>query len=454
MVRAGDVESCLYYVHFETVKDAELLHDAKESLIAESPEAFPPLTGLPGQHHSLPRKPVSPMRSGLENSHHPKNSPHLENNNKLPHDLSSLAKRKPVGHENANISGEARRSKLVGPRPLNGQLPGLRERDLNSMNNDIPGTRLSASLIQNMVHPTYDQYAVKQQQLDELYASNGNIDNHFASSRLSVDSFLSAPALTLIRRHGTDQCNVSKILADGTIEMNGEGYQKFKQRSNVVADGNTISIFRTRLERKHAASDDTPQIVPSTSPSRNWRQSAFIRHLDLSLPEKKTTRQSQEDTGPTSLRRTIFATPWGSPCQFAASIGGRSLQCSYDAPGPAPTLALSELRLNLPPSQGLRPAPRRPSSETGAQSKRSSFMHLHRRGSSENDFNENDHRQEEDANHERLDLKLGQEHAGGGFGGKQAKLGKLIIHPEGFPMLDLLVAGNIALWSRVYKKCR
>jgi hypothetical protein len=51
-----------------------------------------------------------------------------------------------------------------------------------------------------------------------------------------------------------------------------------------------------------------------------------------------------------------------------------------------------------------------------------------------------------------MDLSLGQEFAGGGFGGKQAKLGKLIIEDEGLKMLDLLVATNMALWWRAYEK--
>ena len=52
----------------------------------------------------------------------------------------------------------------------------------------------------------------------------------------------------------------------------------------------------------------------------------------------------------------------------------------------------------------------------------------------------------------RIDLSLGQERAGGGFGGKQAKLGKLIIWQEGFGMLDLLVAANLGLWWRGYER--
>jgi hypothetical protein len=52
----------------------------------------------------------------------------------------------------------------------------------------------------------------------------------------------------------------------------------------------------------------------------------------------------------------------------------------------------------------------------------------------------------------RVFQNLGSEKAGGGLGGKRAKLGKLIIHPQGVEMLDLLVAANIGLWWRAWEK--
>jgi len=51
-----------------------------------------------------------------------------------------------------------------------------------------------------------------------------------------------------------------------------------------------------------------------------------------------------------------------------------------------------------------------------------------------------------------IDYSLGRERAGGGFGGKQAKLGKLIVEYEGQKMLDLIVAANMALWFRAYER--
>jgi hypothetical protein len=50
-----------------------------------------------------------------------------------------------------------------------------------------------------------------------------------------------------------------------------------------------------------------------------------------------------------------------------------------------------------------------------------------------------------------LDLSIGQEKAGGGNRGKRAKLGKLIVHHEGFKMLDLVVAANIGVWWSVWE---
>jgi hypothetical protein len=57
----------------------------------------------------------------------------------------------------------------------------------------------------------------------------------------------------------------------------------------------------------------------------------------------------------------------------------------------------------------------------------------------------------EDSEDTRLDLSIGQEKAGGGNRGKRAKLGKLIIHDEGFKMLDLVVCANMGIWWSVWE---
>lgn len=111
-------------------------------------------------------------------------------------------------------------------------------------------------------------------------------------------------------------------------------------------------------------------------------------------------------------------------------------------------MPVSELRFNLPTSSKVT-TPR------GEESlKRSSFFHKSRHSRNHASFSDSRPSSTEDvrSSFERMDLSLGQEFAGGGFGGKQAKLGKLIIEDEGLKMVDLLVAANIALWWRAYEK--
>jgi hypothetical protein len=112
-------------------------------------------------------------------------------------------------------------------------------------------------------------------------------------------------------------------------------------------------------------------------------------------------------------------------------------------------MLVSELRFNLPSSS----VPSTPKGEES--SKRSSFFHRGRHGRN-NSSASVIHDEAEDVRNstDRLDLSLGQELAGGGFGGKQAKLGKIILEDEGLKMMDLLVAANLALWWRAYERAR
>lgn len=52
----------------------------------------------------------------------------------------------------------------------------------------------------------------------------------------------------------------------------------------------------------------------------------------------------------------------------------------------------------------------------------------------------------DDAADQRIDMSLGREKAGGGNRGSRAKMGKLIIAPDGLKMLDLVVAANVGVW--------
>jgi hypothetical protein len=110
-------------------------------------------------------------------------------------------------------------------------------------------------------------------------------------------------------------------------------------------------------------------------------------------------------------------------------------------------MPVSELRFNLP-SNSVSTTPRGEES-----SKRSSFFHRGRHSRNNSSISVNrDEVEDSKRSMDRLDLSLGQELAGGGFGGKQAKLGKIVLEDEGLKMVDLLVAANLALWWRAYEK--
>jgi hypothetical protein len=112
-------------------------------------------------------------------------------------------------------------------------------------------------------------------------------------------------------------------------------------------------------------------------------------------------------------------------------------------------MPVSELRFNLPSSTPA-PSPR----IDDPSSKRSSFFHRgrHSRNNSSVSVHQDIPVDNKRASLDRMDLSLGQEFAGGGFGGKQAKLGKIVLEDEGIKMMDLLVAVNVGLWWRAYDK--
>ncbi|KAF1945783.1 hypothetical protein EJ02DRAFT_395526 [Clathrospora elynae] len=154
----------------------------------------------------------------------------------------------------------------------------------------------------------------------------------------------------------------------------------------------------------------------------------------------------------TSFRGYVFTSPWNGRCEFVTGAGGGSLKCRHIIPGlqgaPPAAVAVSEMRFNLPTS------PKKATPRAEEMSKRASLFHRgrHSRNNSPQSVDRDDNTEDVRNPMERLDLSLGQELAGGGFGGKQAKLGKIILEDEGLKMMDLLVAANLGLWWRAYDK--
>ena len=316
-------------------------------------------------------------------------------------------------------------------------------------------------------------------------------------------------SLTLIRRYNIKQWTVGKISTQDTqpivsgygqtshgvsIHIMTQGYSRFidpidsfaKQAHTVTekSNGNSDShtpvtaaedqpYFQRHLQVSgHAMSRNQrrrPESTDSTFPHQGTRPSSDLPRHSHQSSDSAESNGSFNNGSPEvmsgSKKGYVLRSPWNGFCEFTTGMAGRSFKCKHSYASSKPSFGpgmhsaqVSELRFNLPSSKTLgSPALKSLVSGTPREAKRPSlFLHQHRRRSSSSFEAKgapgSEYFSPKVELEERLDLSLGQEHAGGGFGGKQAKLGKLIIENEGLQMLDLIVAANMALWWRVYER--
>lgn len=316
-------------------------------------------------------------------------------------------------------------------------------------------------------------------------------------------------SLTLIRRYNGEQWNAGRIMTGSkdfvpddsacssigmSIEVLTAGYSRFcnpegsqrsqkrittkgsRELSSIMEQGSNTSsnegeekaVFRRHLHLHGNARrrNEGRKPVPNESSSTKGARSSFDfrRHSQQSPNGVDPSLNGSSEYKRESPKLHHFESPWNGVCEFSTGIAGRSLKCKHPYPSNNTNFepgihsaTVSEIRFNLPSSAALgRPTLKSTMPGTPREAKRSSmFSPLHNRGSSSFAINEaidSGYFGSKVELEDRLDLSLGQEHAGGGFGGKQAKLGKLIIENEGFQMLDLIVAANMALWWKVYER--
>ena len=268
-------------------------------------------------------------------------------------------------------------------------------------------------------------------------------------------------------------CFANPSSQNGLSKVSDLPHRSQNQSMSATEDsGRAQSVFRRQLqasrheprpEMNHApASENILMNEQGSRPSFNFRSlSHQSEHATLT---QYSTSPRSKPSKPSKTKHYWFHSPWNGTCDFDVGILGRSIKCKHTfAPSPTDLRAdarpcqVSELRFNLPSSAAFGPSPKTPSpnSTTSRETKRSSFFSTttqHQRQKSSSDISDSQshnegHWREEG---ERMDLSLGQELAGGGFAGKQAKLGKLIVENEGLKMLDLVVAANVGLWWKIY----
>ena len=228
------------------------------------------------------------------------------------------------------------------------------------------------------------------------------------------------------------------------------------------------AMFRRQLQ---ASCDETrPELRPvlnaiNSSPNTHNSRPKFNLHRPSHESENTKVANpaspKSQRSKPPKTKHYVFRSPWDGICDFDVGVLGRSVKCKHtiapatpDSKAGSRSVQVSELRFNLPSSKAFGPPPKSPSpNDTSRESKKSSFFSTqHRRHNSSFERYDSKGYDDDFDGDERMDLSLGQELAGGGFAGKQAKLGKLIIEDEGLKMLDLVVAANIGLWWKVYER--
>ena len=240
------------------------------------------------------------------------------------------------------------------------------------------------------------------------------------------------------------------------------------------------SLFEKTSQHRKSLSADHAEHNPnylSPRPTFTSTSSYSGQSLGPNSAEDDIRRLSLTgDTKRSHTRGYTFLSPWNGRCEFATGTMGNSLKCRHLRvgknslnPGSDIPELISELRFNLPgggPLASDQPRRRSPGKSNGAQQKESRRSRLlaklsdRDRGDRDKDRNSYSYDEQEGIEDSaaavdeqaRLDLSLGQELAGGGFAGKQAKLGKLIVQGEGLQMLDLVVSANMALWMRAWEK--
>ena len=384
---------------------------------------------------------------------------------------------------------------MVPPRPLlgsNDSVPVLPPRPLGANLKDTSSTNGGLS---NFLHR-------------KQVAPPASHDVDWELKDRLIDQETKDTSLSLIRRYNNEQWNVGRISCEGIKStMNGisefshemainiltQGYLRFvdlinssTRQAGMFSDKSNDScesymsvpieeelpFFQRRLQTSGRTMGRNQRYIPESTESTftDWEPRPSSELPRLSHQSSDTTdshpsfKNCSPELMPGSKKAHILRSPWGI-CEFTTGVAGRSLKCKHSYMSSDPrsrggmrSAQVSELRFNLPSSKTLGSTGSKGCvAGTPREAKRSSlFRHQRRQGSSSSfearstdgtgyfapkvDFEE------------RLDLSLGQEHAGGGFGGKQAKLGKLIIENEGLQMLDLIVAANMALWWRVYER--
>ena len=479
------INASLYYLHVVTPDDEiireSLAHDRQALERAQDAPPRIPRRGLPPTpfaNYPASHRPPPP----------PKSYPHYQpppTGNGPDTQAARFAAR--GQHIRFNVSGEGGsnviKRKPLGPRPFHSRGQSL-DADIVPLR-PIPMVDLQENVLPYDGDPASKDRASISLSPDPAPALSFTCqDPELGPSEYRGEQISDELVVMLIRRDPAtgSQWNVGSIKRKGgpsthsdafSVEITTPGYQKFALQTTYPVSSNNEGIG---LSAKSINKYITPDAgVVASLPSVEARPRTFAREVTPARSHSASASFSSDDADiklgqkANALR---FESLWNGTCVFTTGINGRSLKCRHtlspalgwatDKPSSVP---VAELRFNLPRSglkgrdeNGSSPA----SESTNGLSSKEKFrrtIHFLKEASIsplQTKSPGTDHSWstgEEDSPDSavpRLDLGLGREKAGGGRGGKCAKLGKLIVEDEGLKMADLVVGASMGIWWRVY----
>ncbi|CZS95085.1 uncharacterized protein RAG0_04876 [Rhynchosporium agropyri] len=540
-VTAEDVASSLYYLHYQTADDAKFLEEESNTIAEETSSIV---------NKPLPRKPLpESARSSLEIS---RQLSAASQRSRPQEPTIGIPRRKPVGSDSPTRKPppQGHQNDAALRRPLGPRLQsaiGLEKIQLPGIEN-TPSDRTSCS-------PSPSKRSINLSRTAEILAGNVEVDKETFSLTLirrdpasgaqwNIGSVTGTPTSDEGQsRRATSTLRSRKPYFDLSIHITTPGYNYFRNPQPQGPAGDLTNAYRMSGPNLDAKKLQM-QLRTKSGFSRSvcmegssfWNRSSIQNKRALSEISDKHMSASGTGSGgsnsglPGTLSSSeeskgyTFTSPWGGRCKFSTASGGRSLRCKHSLPAPVsasndpesasaaqPSVAVSELRFNLPssavftqaasvssthangpdgkrfsipkfshirnklsgqkiapqlpprpqpasysalyPSDDEQLSPLPPRSNTQAQIDISGEEELVVRhyANSHSTPKSADSTKRDNGDENRLDLSIGQEKAGGGNRGKRAKLGKLIIHDEGFKMLDLVVASNMGIWWSVWE---
>ncbi|EMD97165.1 hypothetical protein COCC4DRAFT_72868 [Bipolaris maydis ATCC 48331] len=458
VVTAEDIQSSLYYVHVNQPEDAYLVDPPElrgPDAVGQNPSSVPlvPRKAVPGTSNAVPpmRKPVPGTLAPIDNysnSHNISAGNFSQRPGVLASDYSSPRRSfDSTQHQQENEKPPPlprRRSEnppreppsltLIRRDPASGaqwnvariEDPPIVEISSSALRDPTNKKRSGAPMYIQVFNPGYSKF-LHSDSSDKSQPPLVSRDSGFSTQSWqkghsgTVESQASGQV-------ASDNVFRRRIWLEGSQHLG----HAFGHRKNSSYDAN---YARPSSKGSYTGQAERPSMDLRSPFSPSFQAHDDQAHGNIQVSERQT-----------SFRGYVFTSPWNGRCEFVTGVGGGSLKCRHIIPGlqgaPISSASLSELRFNLPSG------PKRSAARGAEASKRSSFFRRgrHSRNNSIASINV------EENNEDRMDLSLGQEFAGGGMGGKQAKLGKIILEDEGLKMMDLLVAANMALWWRAYEK--